>query len=268
MKIALTAGFDRSLPALLMAHRLRAAGHSVVAVMVVSPFRLKRLRSMLRSRGPSGVKRAIGKLLRGTESHPDGSPNAVEQLAAESGLTHKSIKAWCTEHSIAHHSLRSLNEPGAAEALRTSGAQVLVYGGGGILRAPLIEAVNGKVLNPHAGPLPEVRGMNAIEWASLLGERQNATIHFIDTGIDTGELIGEAPLPVAAGDDIETLRSKAVATGVRALTELLDGIEHPGQLVCKPNPAASGDTGRQCYTMSPAMRELLAERLLSASRST
>jgi len=60
-------------------------------------------------------------------------------------------------------------------------------------------------------------------------------------------------------DTVESLRSKAVATGVRALTDLLDGVEHPAQLVGQQNPGVMA--GRQCFSMSPALKELVARRL-------
>lgn len=262
MKLALTAGFDKSLPALLMAERLRADGHRLVAVVVVSPYSLKRVREMLLSRGVSGVQKALRKLLKGVESDGAGAPNPLQTLASEQGLGTRSLKAWCAQHGIGYHVVKGVNDAAAVEAVRASEAEMLVYGGGGILRRPLIDAVGGQVINPHAGPLPEIRGMNAIEWATLLDQRQSVTVHLIDAGIDTGRLIGEAPVPVAAGDGIDTLRAKAVATGVCALTDTLKGVASPAELSSRDNPGASA--GRQCFPMSQACTELLAAKLARA----
>lgn len=260
MKLAVTSGFDKSLPALLMADRLRSDGHQVVTVVVVSPYSAKRLREMLLSRGLSGFKRALNKLLKGVESGQAGL-NPLQTLKAEQQLQSNSLKAWCAQHGIAYQVVNSINEPKAVETIAQSKADMLVYGGGGILRAPIIDAVGGMVVNPHAGPLPEVRGMNAIEWATLLGERQTVTVHLIDTGIDTGKLIAETPVPITAEDNIDTLRAKAQATGVCALTDALKNIEHPSQLMTKDNPGPSA--GRQCYPLGALLTELLATKLKS-----
>ncbi len=266
MKLAISAGFDKSLPALLMAERLRRSGHEIVAALVVSPFRLSRVVGLLLSRGADGLRRAVAKLLRGTERADAEGLNAVEALAAEIGIEHRSMRAWSNAHGVMHRVVGSLNDDSAVDAIKSAGAQALIYGGGGILRAPVIEAVDGCVVNPHAGPLPEVRGMNAIEWATLLGERQCVTVHYIDVGIDTGELLAESPVPVDARDTVESLRSKAVATGVRALTDLLDGVDHPAQLVGQQNPGVMA--GRQCFSMSPALKELVARRLAVGAGGT
>ncbi|MGB0867425.1 MAG: formyltransferase family protein [Granulosicoccaceae bacterium] len=259
MKLAITAGFDKSLPALLMADRLRADGHSIGAVIVVTPYSIKRVREMLLSRGVSGIKKAMRKMLKGVESNDATGPNPLHSLKQEQQLTTSSLKAWCAEYGVSYHVVKSINDQTAVNAVRDAKAEMLVYGGGGILRKALIEAVDGKVINPHAGPLPEIRGMNAIEWATLLGERQTVTVHLIDTGIDTGRLIGERAVPVVAGDGIDTLRAKAVATGVCALTDTLKHIAKPSDIGTQDNPGSSA--GRQCYPMSQALSELLATKL-------
>lgn len=261
MKIAITAGFDKSLPALLMADRLRADGHEICSVVVVSPYSIKRVREMLLTRGVSGVKKALSKMLKGVESSSAG-PNPLQTLKQQQQLQTSSLKAWCSEHGVAYHVVKSINDESAVSAVSSANADMLVYGGGGILRKALIESVNGNVINPHAGPLPEIRGMNAIEWATLLGERQTVTVHLIDTGIDTGRLIGETPVPVQANDDINTLRANAVATGVCALTDALKGISSPAEIQTQDNPGAVA--GRQCYPMSQVSQELLAQKLDSS----
>jgi len=258
MKIALTAGFDKSLPALLMADRLRKDGHEISAVVVVSPYSIKRVREMLLSRGVSGVKKALSKMFKGVENNSSG-PNPLQHLKMQQDLNTSSLKVWCSENNVSYSVVKGINDSDAVNAVSASNADMLVYGGGGILRKAIIESVNGNVINPHAGPLPEVRGMNAIEWSVLLGERQTVTVHLIDTGIDTGRLIGETPVPVAAGDHIDSLRANAVATGVCALTDTLRSIESPADISTQDNPGAQA--GRQCYPLGRALSELLAIKL-------
>ncbi len=261
MKIALTAGFDKSLPALLMADRLLTDGHAITAVVVVSPYSIKRVRQMLVSRGFSGVKKAINKMLKGVEASDSTGPNPLQVLKAEQNLQDSSLKAWCAEKGVSYHVVKSLNSDEAVSTITDGNADMLVYGGGGILRSHIIEAVNGNVINPHAGPLPEVRGMNAIEWATLLDFRQTVTVHLIDSGIDTGRLIAETAVPVDNNDNIDTLRSKAVATGVRALSEALKTIKTPAEINTHDNIGQVA--GRQCFPLGQALTELLAVKLNS-----
>lgn len=259
MKLTITAGFDKSLPALLMAERLRSKGHEIVSVIVVSPFSVKRLRQLLLSRGISGVKKALGKMFKGVENSGTSGSNPLQTLKQQHQITTNSLKTWCRKHSVSYQLVKSINDQIAINAIHTAGTEMLVYGGGGILHKAIIDSVNGYVINPHAGPLPEIRGMNAIEWATLLGERQTITVHLIDTGIDTGRLISESVVPATPNDNIDSLRSKAVATGVCALTDALDGINAPSDIKTQDNPGAIA--GRQCYPMSQVMQELLAKKL-------
>ena len=258
MKIVLTAGFDKSLPALLIADRLLADGHEICGIVVASPYSLKRIRALLLSRGFSGIKTAVGKLLKGVENNGS-NPNPLQTMKEEQNLTINSLKRWCAKKGITHHLANNINDTDTVQFITDTQPNLLVYGGGGILRAPIINSVSGYVLNAHAGPLPEVRGMNAIEWATLLNERQSISLHFIDIGIDTGRLICEAPVPTSAGDNINTLRSRAIATGVHTVSATLKGLESPTQLVTNKNIGKAA--GRQCYPLSQALSELLDFKL-------
>ena len=47
-----------------------------------------------------------------------------------------------------------------------------------------------KIINCHAGNLPFYRGRNVLNWALINGEKKfGITVHFIDKGIDTGDII-------------------------------------------------------------------------------
>ena len=54
-----------------------------------------------------------------------------------------------------------------------------------VLNAPRVGA-----FNLHTGPLPEYAGLNAPSWAIFNGENTHAcTLHWMDPGIDTGNLV-------------------------------------------------------------------------------
>src|SRR5205823_2033065 len=89
-------------------------------------------------------------------------------------------------HGAAFMRASALDSEQALAAVRALSPEFAVYLGGGILRRAFIEAAGGIVINAHQGPLPEIRGMNAVEWALFLGRTPEVTIHLIDRGIDTG----------------------------------------------------------------------------------
>jgi len=73
-------------------------------------------------------------------------------------------------------------------------------------------------INLHIGLLPEYRGTNGVRWALLNGEEQTGvTIHFMDSGIDTGSVISRILFPITADDNILSLMQKSKTAGLHLL---------------------------------------------------
>jgi methionyl-tRNA formyltransferase len=57
-------------------------------------------------------------------------------------------------------------------------------------------------INCHAGKLPFYRGRNVINWALINDEKEfGITVHFVDEGIDTGDIIVQKTYPISDRDD-------------------------------------------------------------------
>ena len=70
-----------------------------------------------------------------------------------------------------------------------------------ILRRPILETAPLGFINFHAGALPYYRGRNVINWAIINGETEiGLTAHYVDEGIDTGDIILQRTLPIAWTD--------------------------------------------------------------------
>ncbi|UCD38373.1 MAG: methionyl-tRNA formyltransferase, partial [Fidelibacterota bacterium] len=78
-----------------------------------------------------------------------------------------------------------------------------------ILRKPLIESATFGFINCHAGKLPFYRGRNVINWAIINNEKViGITVHYIDDGIDTGDIILQRDLPIEWEDTYGTVLEK------------------------------------------------------------
>jgi methionyl-tRNA formyltransferase len=76
--------------------------------------------------------------------------------------------------------------------------------------------------NVHPGPLPEYAGLNAPSWAILHGEREHGvTVHWMDAGIDTGDVAYEAHFEITPEDTAFTLSARGVRAVIPLLRELL-----------------------------------------------
>jgi methionyl-tRNA formyltransferase len=81
------------------------------------------------------------------------------------------------------------------------------------------------VINCHAGALPFYRGRNILNWALINGEKEfGVTVHYVDEGIDTGDIITQRFSPIRDIDDYGTLLGRAVTICADALHEAMQMI--------------------------------------------
>ena len=65
-------------------------------------------------------------------------------------------------------------------------------------------------INCHAGNLPFYRGRNILNWVLINDEREfGVTVHYVDIGIDTGDIIEQVVEPITDTDDYSTLLDRA-----------------------------------------------------------
>jgi phosphoribosylglycinamide formyltransferase-1 len=70
----------------------------------------------------------------------------------------------------------------------------------------LLEKYAGRILNIHPALLPCFPGLDAQAQALRHGVKvSGCTVHFVDSGTDTGAIIAQQPVPVRPGDDEQTL---------------------------------------------------------------
>ena len=65
-------------------------------------------------------------------------------------------------------------------------------------------------INCHAGKLPFYRGRNVLNWALINDEKEfGITVHYIDEGVDTGDILLQQTYPISDQDDYGSLLKKA-----------------------------------------------------------
>jgi len=78
-----------------------------------------------------------------------------------------------------------------------------------MVKTPLLEAFPGKIINIHPSLLPAFPGLEAWKQALVAGaEKTGCTVHYVDAGMDTGEIIAQREVPVFADDTPETLHAR------------------------------------------------------------
>jgi phosphoribosylglycinamide formyltransferase-1 len=95
-----------------------------------------------------------------------------------------------------------------------------------LLSPEFLERVSTPVLNVHPSLLPAFRGLNAQRQALEAGVRiTGATVHFVDSGMDTGPILLQAPLDVLPGDTEQTLSDRLLPIEHRLYIEAIRNIQ-------------------------------------------
>jgi phosphoribosylglycinamide formyltransferase-1 len=115
---------------------------------------------------------------------------------------------------VAPGRFRTKMEPGREHALaallKDAGVELVVLAGYmRMIKAPLLDAFPRRIINIHPSLLPAFPGLDAWKQAvEAKAERSGCTVHYVDAGMDTGEIIARAEVPVLPDDTPETLHAR------------------------------------------------------------
>ena len=140
----------------------------------------------------------------GLALHPPEKSKYREDLIEAAGLP--------TAHIFAGASLRDTSVIAAVRELKPEiGISVLF---GHILHPSLIELFPKGCINLHPSLLPYNRGAHPNVWSILEGTPAGVTLHYIDAGIDTGDIIAQHEVQVQPIDTGASLYHKLELTGL------------------------------------------------------
>ncbi len=78
-----------------------------------------------------------------------------------------------------------------------------------LVKAPLLQAFPKRIVNIHPSLLPNFPGLHAWEQAVNAGAAESGcTVHYVDDGMDTGPILGQAKVPVLPDDTAATLHAR------------------------------------------------------------
>jgi len=94
-----------------------------------------------------------------------------------------------------------------------------------IVGPTLLAAYEGRIINIHPAYLPEFPGAHGIEdaWQSGVSE-SGVTIHWVDSGVDTGKIIQQVRVPRLADDTIESFEERIHAAEYQLYPHVLESL--------------------------------------------
>lgn len=150
------------------------------------------------------------------------SHRAFEKLIQDSEISIKFVCArfdtedttlvtFCQKYDIDYLKVENVNSKTFVAEITEYGCDLLVsMSFNQIFKRDIIKLTKFGIINCHAGKLPSYRGRNILNWALINGEDEfGITVHYVDTGIDTGDIIMQETYPISLSDDYSTLLEKA-----------------------------------------------------------
>ena len=94
-----------------------------------------------------------------------------------------------------------------------------------IVGPTLLGAYEGRIINIHPAYLPEFPGAHGIEdaWNADVTE-SGVTIHWVDSGVDTGKIIQQVRVPRLPDDTIESFEARIHEQEYQLYPEVLDSL--------------------------------------------
>ena len=190
-------------------------------------------------------KQVLNPYLENSLRHGDGLFRSLRDVARTYGFP----VVTCGDH----------NSPRALAQLKKWCPDLAIFTGGNILRDEVLKIPRLGILNSHLALLPEIRGMSSPEWSLLCGVPLGITIHFMDSGVDTGPILLRREF-AGAGDSesLTDLRNRMIAEGIELLAEAVAGLDR-GTL--SADPQAERETDTQFFVMHERLRAVAMRRL-------
>lgn len=138
---------------------------------------------------------------------------------------------------------------------------LILLGQSGIIKDNIIKIPKIGILNSHPGILPQYRGIDVVHWALFNNDIKaiGSTIHFIDSGIDTGPVIYKRNYKFIGNENFNKLEEYIYEDCLDLFVYALRNIK-----LIKPIKQNISE-GKQYYKMPKKIKVELNKRLIKAN---
>ena len=138
------------------------------------------------------------------------------------------VKEIAAEAGIPVYQPRRVKEPEFLQMLDEIRADVIVVVAfGQIIPKEMLNMKPYGCINVHASLLPKYRGAAPIQWAVIQGEKESGvTTMQMDEGLDTGDMLLQAVIPLEKKETGGSLYDKLKQEGAELLMQTLEGLQN------------------------------------------
>lgn len=136
------------------------------------------------------------------------------------------VKVYAQEHNIPVYQPKTLRDEAFASLLAKIDPElIVVVAFGKILPVNVLEYPKYGCINVHGSLLPAYRGAAPMQRAIMDGCAETGiTTMYMADGIDTGDMLLKASLPIEDNDNFETIHDKLGALGAQTMLDTLDAL--------------------------------------------
>lgn len=150
------------------------------------------------------------------------------------------------QHGVPRIRGRRFRTKKALDALRAAEPDyILAIGWRWILHDDVLAIPKHGCLGIHGSLLPRLRGFAPVNWALIRDAKKTGpSLFYFDSGIDTGDVVGQRPFPITDEDDAASVRIRLADASVELLEEYLPQLA-AGTAPRNPQPKEGATYGPQ-----------------------
>ena len=138
-----------------------------------------------------------------------------------------STRLWAQQNAVNAIDANNINDPEIVEQIKAANPELMIsVSMNQIVKKKILEIPLRKCINVHCAPLPRYAGMSPYVWALANNESSSAaTIHYMEEGLDEGNIILQEKVNVLKGDSAFSLFYRCCQKAGEFLIQVVNEIE-------------------------------------------
>ncbi len=135
-----------------------------------------------------------------------------------------------------------INNPELREFLKSVKPDIIAVLGSSVIKPEMISLPSAAMINIHSGLSPYYRGTWSYGWPLVNREPEyiGVTVHHVNAGIDTGDIIYQTRPLLKKDDDLNSIFLKVIAEGIELMVKAIEEISNKGHIMSHQQPRNIG----------------------------
>jgi len=253
-----------SLYTICVAELLKRNNIHIKAIVIRRLFNPGRFLFEIKRDGTRLIKKIWKKLFLRKKAYHQSHYETIVDLMKNENIHFSKVDDFHKYYGIPIIYCNNLNDTIVINTLQKLKPDIVVFTGGGLIRNDILMNSGAGVLNCHMGVLPQYRGMDVVEWPILENnfDQIGMTAHFMDNGVDTGDILHVKKIEIDPCKNIKQLRDKFEPIMCRLMVQVcIDYLNGKLKRVKQQLNA-----GKQYFIMHPRLVEIAESKLMQKSQ--